>query len=646
MDKLRSQRGFSILEIMIAMAIAVIAISGVILATGGSGGAAGQTVGGDQASVLSGEINAEAVTKAQQLIEQEQALGREDFNLVNPMSSTENVGGLIYTKTVDVVQQPDFLTKLLTATVAWVGAHGQPLSTKISTLVTNLDNVNSPNTCNSTLTNAQGWKNPQHQTWDFDQLGVNTNSGNGFAVSDIQVFNKRIYVTISQTPNTYKDNVLVFDIPNDPSQPPTLRGTFDNDPVSGHDTGPSALAIASTTNKIYAYIASASSFSKGQLQVFDVTNPILTNWIPASTTYKISTTYVPTAGNGSSIFYANGYVFLGLQKTSAGGTEFNMIDVGAGAANPMSPNRIGGFPVANQVNSIYVKNKKAYVASPNSQNLQIIDADPTSGTFMQSLGSYTPPGPAPDTTDGIGSDHGESVWVIGNTAYLGRTYGTKEFYILNAVNPNSGPIGKDIESTNQGSIYGLAIRDYLAFFLTKDQFQVWDISNTGNIVPWTQNGVVADFADANHDLGQFGTGGAGTALDCEGNYVYTALKSTQGNNKDMLAVLYPGVPPFDYSLAASPSNQTIAQTSSYIETITVTQTSGATSQPVSVSLSGFQNHVSITSAVPASGSCTPNPSCTVQFTITAAHNAQTTTKNITVSGTSPSHTNSFMLTVQ
>ena len=142
MIEIRSQsfgkRGFSILEIMIAMAIAVIAISGVIMATGPSGGSA-QNISGDQSSIVSGETNAEAIQKAQALLESAQALARQDFGAL-VVGVTAGSGG-IYNWTRDV-QTPDPSNpdiKRVTSTVTWT-LGSRMLSTKLSTLVANVQN--------------------------------------------------------------------------------------------------------------------------------------------------------------------------------------------------------------------------------------------------------------------------------------------------------------------------------------------------------------------------------------------------------------------------------------------------------------------------------------------------------------------------
>jgi hypothetical protein len=44
------------------------------------------------------------------------------------------------------------------------------------------------------------------------------------------------------------------------------------------------------------------------------------------------------------------------------------------------------------------------------------------------VNSFTPDN-LPET-NGVGSNHGKDVYVVGHDVYLGRTYGPKEFYIL------------------------------------------------------------------------------------------------------------------------------------------------------------------------------------------------------------------------
>jgi hypothetical protein len=128
-----------------------------------------------------------------------------------------------------------------------------------------------------------------------------------------------------------------------------------------------------------------------------------------------------------------------------------------------------------------------------------------------------------------------------------------------------------------------------------------------------------------------------------GTYPITVTGSPGGTtNPTTIFNLVVTPPPFDYSLSAAPLTQTLAQGASYTEVVTVTQTAG-TAQSVTVSLSGFQNNVSYT---PLTASCTPSPTCTVTFTITAASNGQKVTRTITATGATPTRTTTFSLKVQ
>ena len=536
-----AQAGFSTIELLIATALALMFLSAMYVVSFG-----------DQSTVLAGETNAEATAITQELIERAQAQGRQDFNLVNSTSSTDG----IYKKDVDVQLLPDFLTKLVTASTTWRGDHNQSLSVKIATLVTNLENIQSPNTCNSSLTNAASWKIPGHRVYDLGQLGINGNNGNGFGISDIQAFNKKLYVTTYVNPNTYKDTLFTFSIPSDPSsQLPVFLDSVDNN--TAVDPGLQAISVASTTGATYVYAANSyganfntcvntngANKSCAQLQVFDVTDA--SNLQPPFESFKLPTSspsFVRGSGGqavGNSIFYKDGYVYLGLKKTSSG-PEFNVVDVGGGGspASPTNPIWKGGYLVGNAVNSIFVKGSYAYLATPNSENMTIIDIDVNSPTFMQRVGGYTD-SVHPPNSEGAGSDHGEVVTTIGSTVYLGRTYGTNELVALNAANPASVTVSgaKDVGVGNQTSIYGVSVRDYLLFLITKAQFQIWNITNIASMQPWTISGTTAEFSDSNHALSQFGSASA-VSFDCESNNLFLALASTQGNTKDMIGIIFP-----------------------------------------------------------------------------------------------------------
>jgi len=482
-------RGFSIIEILIAMAIGIIAISGVVAGSGGFGA----TLAGNQSTIMNGQTNFEAVAKAQQLLEQMQALGRQDFNLMNPTATT-SIDGFYY-KSVDVVTQPDFLTKLVTTTISWLSDHNATSTTRFSTLVTNLENVNSPNTCNSVL--SGDWTNPQ--TLSTTQADPLSKGGN-----DADILGGRVYF-IGDSLSVSTDDLYIYDVAN-PSAPFKL-GSINTGP------GLKAVAVAITGGTIYAYVANESNaVSTGQLQIVSAGNPAALSY----TNYSLTAAGVVTgSGNqaqGNALFYKDGYIYLGLTKTETG-PEFNIIDVHI----PSSPMYKGGLSIGHDVNSIYVKGNYAYVASPDNEEMKVINvSNPTSP--VQVSGANLPDNSA----------NGKSLGIVGDTLYLGRTIGSgsaKELNMISisnsATNPLPSPFGtRDID----GSVNALSVRGnyiFLATGETNKEFQIWDASNP---VAMT---LVASLPSPNND--------DGTGMDCEGNLMYMTVYNKQG-----LLIIGPG----------------------------------------------------------------------------------------------------------
>ncbi len=316
---------------------------------------------------------------------------------------------------------------------------------------------------------------------------------------------------------TYIKEFYIIDVTNSAS-PTLVTGLGSNPTIS---SGFNAV----TVDGRYAYVATNSS--AGQLQIIDlsITPPVVVS------TLKIGTTGTSV---GSSIFYRNGYVYLGLNHTASGPNEFNVIDV----HNPLSPSLSGSLPIGYIVNSIYVKNNYAYAVHPtdtsatNQEQVTVIDlSNPTS---PQRLGGYH----APDN-----SGDGKSMFTVGDNFYLGRVLsaGTNnEFYILN--NPTPKDIGTNNPNTPQpkgyelnSSVNSLIVRDYLAFLLTGTasvgpKLQILNISVPGTIP-----------APVNVTLPNNTVGVLSQSMDCEGNNIYvTSLPASGTNlNKGTFSIIAP-----------------------------------------------------------------------------------------------------------
>ncbi|MCI0542709.1 prepilin-type N-terminal cleavage/methylation domain-containing protein [bacterium] len=290
---------------------------------------------------------------------------------------------------------------------------------------------------------------------------------------------------------TYIKQFYILNITN-PAAPALIAGLPNN---SGIATGFRAVAV----DGHYAYLATHAGPATGQLQILDISGTIPS----LVATYQVpGVSGVGGQGLGASIFYSDGYVYLGLTKT-ASGPEFNIIDV----RNPLSPTLAGSYPIGNGINAIHVANTYAYLATPNTQELTTLDVE--NPASPAAVGGYNAP-------DAVGN--GKSFALVGNTTYLGRTVTmwNPEFNVLDATNPAAPaypPLGtKEIGSSVNDTI----VRDSLAFLITTNgQFQTWNIANPAVITQYAPPLILPN-------------AGFGIAMDCEGNTMIAAAVPTSG----------------------------------------------------------------------------------------------------------------------
>jgi hypothetical protein len=133
-----------------------------------------------------------------------------------------------------------------------------------------------------------------------------------------------------------------------------------------------------------------------------------------------------------------------------------------------------------------------------------------------------------------------------------------------------------------------------------------------------------------------------------GSYPFTIAGTSGGTTHTVTATLVvqsapppPPPPGADFSIAVSPSSQTIARTSTTTYTVTITGINGFTS-PVSLSAAGYASGMS--------GSFSPNPaSSTATFTVTAVNagpRGRSSTVSVTITGTSGTITHSATLALR
>src|SRR3989344_5598463 len=483
------QRGVSTLEILIAMALIILVISYVIPLSSQA-----------QDSSVNTQTNQEALYKARDLLEEARAIANEDFNLVNPKSPSQDD---IYTKSLEV-EMVDLFIKKVSGYVTW----NSNTSVNLTTLITNPKSINGGNTCSSVL--SGNWVSPSKVEYVL---------GADLPITSIKTFNKKMYVTVNNTSSNNANAFFVLDISNPMS--PSLIASLDNAPVS------SGLNDVAIDGNHYAYVANGygAPFSTcsvepscSQLQVIDL------NTMSVVTNYKVpNITGDGGQGVGNKVFYKDVVVYLGLAKAGGSTGEFVIIDVGGGSkplASPLNPILISSYEIDSGVNDIFVKDKYVYVASPDDQELKILNTNDL--TYPLLVGGFNAP-------DGGGSNgNGKSLKLVGNKLYLGRTLlSGYEFYILDNSNPATNhmpPLGfKDIKNgANSTSVNRIIIRDYLAFLITNEELQIWKINDPGSITQYANPLTLPSSSQ-------------GTTADCEGNYIYVGSQGS--DNKGYISII-------------------------------------------------------------------------------------------------------------
>ena len=517
----KSCSGFSTLEMLIAMAILVLALSSVVI-TGAS----------SQSIIVDSQIASEALGRAQRSIEYAQALARKDFKLVNPTSTTFMIGPTAYiaSTTVEMVGT-DHAQKKITSTVLWKGEYGRSQHVSLSALVTNFPHAVGGDTCDSVLPD-RGWDAPftENAIVDFRQL-IATSTGIN-VITNLDAHKGKLYVTVGNT--TYKSDptLFIFDIAKLKSVPThALLGKLDTAPTTA--TGLLSLHIAegTTTGSMYAYVANENpsnwgtctlSYNCAQLQIIDVSSS--TNITLASTTnYKIPATAVtnPVTGSGGqgvgdSIFYKDGLVYLGLTKTGSG-PEFNIIDV----HNPLLPQRVGSYVVGASVSAITVVGNLAYLATnDNARELIVLNVtNPVSPTLASSY----------DAVGSAGFGYGLSLYTVGDALYLGRTYVSNgpEFLILDSSSSASMMPTTPLSLSDIGvpgntfSTNAIMVRDYLSFVVggspsSGGKLYIKKVSDPANITDWATAVILPG-------------GSLGSGLDCEGNDLFVSSNDVSNN---------------------------------------------------------------------------------------------------------------------
>ncbi len=487
--------GFATLEIILALSIIISALATVLLVSSGN-----------QNILADSSTEHVALLVAEQLLHTTRADASTDFKLLVATSSTTSTFTTAVSENTD-----DFFVTRATATVSWKNILGQSRHVSLTSILADTDSAESGETCEP---DPDGdWSHPHVVNSTTDVANLIGDSTSTYTITDINAYKQHLYITANADTKT-KPTFFIFNI-TDPTHP-TLQTKIDTATTS--QIGPAALAIASSSTHSFAYIASASSFAKGQLQIID----LATSTPYVMTTYKIDPTVVATAGVGNSIFYSHGLIYLGLTGTT--NPEFHIIDV----HDPLHPQLLGSYFIGSAINAISVVGAYAYIVHPKNtsfdEQLTILNVSDPTHPFR--IGGFSSP-------SGIGGN-GKHIYTVAHTIYLGKTASNisgnadtiPEFYTLDTTQPSSlTTIGSFPLTTTGESIDRILVRNSLLYLLTNKELLIKKISPD---TPWT----ATPFAI----LALPGVGSiTEPSMDCEGNYVYVGSNNTA--DKGYLSVI-------------------------------------------------------------------------------------------------------------
>ncbi len=499
-------RGFSTIEIMIAVSVIVLAVSASALV---SGSTLGSTMGSDD------HTRALAVAKA--LIENERSLARDDFDLVESTTSMSNDFTRSIAVTPPSIDPYDGAVRI-EAHTTWQDAYDRTQDVSLTTLLSRTVGTASNDGCGPI--SGSGWQHPRMSSYAMLAgmlLPASAPIGHTFSatnpISALEPHRGILFAGLASTSVKTNDSFFVFDI-SDTSQPPQYKASFD--PNLSSIDGISAITTAGN----YAFAGSAhdANFKSckpgpncAQLLVIDISNPTnptlaLSFLLPTSTLpYVLGNMTSSGQAIGKSLFYDNGYLFLGLSKT-ASGPEFNILDM----HDPLNPKWVGSFGVGASINQIVVKHGYAYLATDDRlRELIVLDVhDPLHPALTATF----------DPKGTLGYEIGESVAPIGESIIIGMSYakGSPELY---AIDQSMMPaLSVHASTTISSSAIAMIAHGSKLFSITttKRDFEIFDTSRLSLIT-------------------NISLPGAGAALACEGMTLFAASNATGIGNISVVA---------------------------------------------------------------------------------------------------------------
>src|SRR3989344_1334967 len=491
--------GFSTLELMIAMAVIVTAISTVIL-----------VVFGNQKMAVDNQLNNSAVQKGSEMIESARASARIDFN---GLSGTTTITDDIYTKILSV-NDINPCKKNVVSSVNWNTDPSRPQAIEFNTSITNSRTAVALGGDCGPDAGDDDWIplvcDDNDATFDFTPAGVK-----GKAVDLIKRGDSKYALLASEGNAAAQPDFWVVDVTSR-SNPPEVS--------SINTTDESLSDIDAFSN----YAFTANNDDDGQLQVIDIANLSMPSIVATRSLYNITS----PDSQGKKIFYYNKKIYIATDYMDFGAPgqneELQVFDV----TDPTNPTFSGSYNVNHNIYDIFVRNEViagnpktiAYLAlsatAAGSPELMVLDVtDPS---------AIAPSGPG-FNAEGF-NQYGTAIYILGNVLYLGREKGSGvnyDLYVLDVSNHASISVLDSalLGLANNTEVRAIIVSGGYAFIATSDSgspaFQIWNIKDPTNIARITS----CNYPQKPEDL------------DFDGTNIYVTNGSNEG-----LRILYDGSP--------------------------------------------------------------------------------------------------------
>jgi hypothetical protein len=468
--KIMASRGAATLELLIAIAVMVLFLSGAVMVSFG-----GQTAG------LDVYLTNHGLYKIGTGISETIASVLADWNFIAGQAAADD----IYTETA-VIKDISPCLKIISYGIFWTSDKNRGQNLISNTLISNTTEAKKlGGGCDPSLP----------EEWDTAAiLGSANVSAANTQGSDlkISVINGKYYGFLTTSDDIQEtSDFWVIDVSNPAGNlTPIADINIINSNGGGSSKGLSAVEVADN----YAFTIRNDNIE--QLQVIDISSPL--------NPVVVATSSIPNAPQAvaRSIFYYGEKLYIGTQYLpcpscdSKQNNELHIFNV----SNPLNPVWQDSINVDRNVNSVVIREELAYLAiGPGSSApytpLRIYNIDSNSADYLSQVGVF----------ETSGNHQGRSIYLLGNKIYLGRDRASgnnKDFHIIDVSNPS---LPQEIGSQNlnlspaTAAVTALMVQGDLAFLGTSDsdaELQIFNISDPSNIKPPGDCGNTLDLPEA------------------------------------------------------------------------------------------------------------------------------------------------------